>query len=115
MTEDWEIVAGDFGGSYKAIVEDLDLSLCKARIKVWRNSTLLIDGKPDAGMTVTYDSDADESYCYYDVQDGDIPLTAAIEGKRTNYTVMVEFTKDGYKEHDLGFEWIVIPGPPSSS
>ncbi len=112
MTENWEIVAGDFGGSYKAIVEGLDLSLCTAKIYLWKGETLLLDGK--ACSTVTYDSDADESYCYYDVKDGDFPLTAAIEGKRTNYNVMVEFIKTGYKEHDLGFEWIVIPAPPSS-
>ena len=117
MTENWEIVAGDFGGSYKAIVEELDLSACTAKIKVWRDSTLLIDGK--ACSVVTYDEEADESYCYYDVVDGDFPLTAAVEGKRTNYKVMVEFTKiigedTVYKEHDLGFEWIVVPAPPSS-
>ena len=112
MTENWEIVAGDFGGSYKATVQGLDLSLCTAKIYVWRNSTLLINGK--VCSAVTYDSEADESYCYYDVEDGDFPLTTAIEGKRTNYDVMIAFTKTGFKEHDLGFEWIVVPAPPSS-
>lgn len=107
---DWEIVAGDFGGDYKAIAPGLNLSDCTATIKVWKDSTILIDGKPCGSITY----EAPDSYCYYTVEDGDIPLTAAIEGKRTNYKVMVEFTKDGFKEHDLGFEWIVVPAPPSS-
>jgi len=109
--EDWEIVEGDFGGSYTAIVEGLDLHECRARIKVWRGSTLLIDGKPDAGMEVTYHAGVDESRCIYHVLEGDIPLTAAGDDL-TRYRVMVEFTKDGYKEHDLGFWWIVTPAPP---
>lgn len=112
MTENWGIVAGDFGASYKAVAEGLDLHLCTAKIKVWKDSTILIDGK--ACGSIMYDSDADESYCYYDVVEGDFPLSAAIDGRKTNYKVMVEFTKSGYKEHDLGFEWIVTPGPPSS-
>ena len=109
----WMIVAGNFGMSMKAIKKGSDLSACTATIKVWKNSTILIDGK--ACSTVTYDAEKDESYCYYDVVDGDIPLTAAIDGKGTNYWVMIEFIKEGYKENDLGFEWIVIPPPPSSS
>lgn len=113
MTEDWGIVAGDFGSDYKAVVEGKDLSDCTATIKVWKGDTILIDG--EACGSITYDSESDESYCYYTVADGDFPLTAAIEGKRTNYKVMVEFTKTGYKEHDLGFDWIVTPAPPSSS
>lgn len=110
MTENWEIVAGDFGGSYRATAKDIDLHACKARIKVWRNETLLIDGKPDDGMDVTY-ADGD-SYCDYQVLSGDFPLTAAIDGKKTEYDVMVEFTVEGFKEHDLGFKWIVHPAPP---
>lgn len=115
MTENWEIVAGDFGGSYKAIVKGLDLSDCTAKIYVWRDSTHLLKTGEENGKacgTVTYDEGADESYCYYDVVDGDFPLTAAEDDKKTEYEVMVEFTKAGYKEHDLGFKWIVIPGPP---
>jgi len=108
----WEIVAGDFGGNYKATVKGLNLSVCAAKITVWRNSTLLIDG--EACSEVTYDESANESYCYYEVAEGDFPLTAAVEGKRTNYQVMIEFTTTGYREHDLGFEWIVVPAPPSS-
>lgn len=110
MVDEWEIVEGDFGGAYKAIAEDLDLSACTAKVKVWKGDTILIDGK--ACGSITY-ADGD-SYCYYTVADGDFPLGSAIDGKRTNYRVMVEFTKEGYKEHDLGFEWIVIPAPPSS-
>lgn len=110
MTENWEIVAGDFGESYKAVAEEKDLSACTATIKVWRDSTLLIDG--EAMGTITYDSGEDESYCYYTVADGDFPLTAAVGGKKTEYEVMVEFTKTGYKMHDLGFKWIVHPAPP---
>lgn len=112
MSEDWEIVAGDFGGKYKARVEGKDLSDCAAKISVWKNSTLLIDGK--ACSAVSYDGDKDESSCYYTVADGDFPLSAAVDDRETKYEVMVEFTKEGYKEHDLGFKWIVIPAPPSS-
>lgn len=89
----------------------MNLSDCTATIKVWRGSNILIDGK--ACSEVLYDAEKDESYCYYDVVEGDFPLTAAV-GNIVNYKVMVEFIKDGYKENDLGFEWIVIPGPPSS-
>lgn len=112
MTDNWEIVQGDFGAIYKGVVEDLDLSLCTAKIKVWRESTILIDGA--ACSAVEYSEANEESYVYYTVADGDFPSTAIIDGKRTTYQVMIEFTKDGYKEHDLGFEWIVIPAPPSS-
>lgn len=108
----WGIVAGDYGASYKATAEGVDLHLCTATIKVWRNSTLLVD--EEDCTEVQYDSDEDESYCYYTVASGDFPSSAAIGGKRTIYKVMIEFTKDGYKEHDLGFEWLVVPGPPSS-
>lgn len=111
MTENWEIVTGEFGGSYKAVADGLDLSLCTAKITVWRDLTVLIDGK--ACGEVTYDAENDESYCYYDVADGDFPSTAAIDGKKTEYDVMIEFTKSGYKEHDLGFNWVVLPAPPS--
>lgn len=111
MTESWEIVAGDFGGSYKAIVKGLDLSSCTAKIKVWKGSPPLIDGK--VCTSVIYDESADESYCYYEVKDEDIPLSAAIDGKTTEYNVMIEFTKTGFKEHDLGFKWTVFAAPPS--
>lgn len=187
MTENWGIVAGDFGGSYKATApKGLDLSACTAKIIVWREPEALgvlttdaSSGQKDVVVddvggfeeeecvrieddtpqyehnqiatidestktltmvnnlqheytvaqnakvlmrilicekvcsSVTYDAEADESYCYYDVDIGDFPLTAAIEGKKTEYDVMVEFTKSGYKEHDLGFKWIVHPAPPS--
>lgn len=112
MTDNWEIVQGDFGAIYKGTVEDLDLSLCTATIKVWREDTILIDGA--ACSAVEYSALTEESYVYYTVIDGDFPLTAIIDGKRTTYEVMIAFAKDGYKEHDLGFEWTVIPAPPSS-
>lgn len=115
MTDSWEIVAGDFGGGYRAVARGLDLSDCIAKIYVWRDSTYLLEGKPDAGMEVTYDSDEDESYCSYEVQENDFPSAAAINDKRTSYNVMIRFTKDGYQEHDLGFEWDVFPAPPTSS
>lgn len=108
--ETWEIVAGDFGGSYKATAPGLNLSDCTASIKVWKGATLLIDG--ETCSDVTYDDT--DSHCYYTVKDGDFPLSTAVERKRTNYKVMIEFVKDGFKEHDLGFEWIVVPAPPSS-
>lgn len=107
--KDWEIVAGDFGGSYKAIAEGLDLSGCTATIKVWKDSTLLFD--ESACGTVYYDEDEDESYCYYDVADGDIPTTAA-ENDIVRYSVMVEFTSEGFQEHSLKFDWVVHPAPP---
>ena len=110
--DDWEIVEGDFGSSYKAIAEEKDLSTCTATIKVWRNSTLLIDSK--ACGVITYDSEKDESYCYYDVEDGDIPIGSVVDDDVTPYKVMVEFTKSGYKEHDLGLKWMVHPAPPPS-
>jgi len=113
MTENWGIVQGDFGGSYRATAPGLDLSACKAKIKVWRGDTILIDEKPDAGMDVTYDDP--DSYCDYVVVDGDFPAAAIVEGKKTTWKVMVEFTKDGFKEHDLGFEWIVTPAPPEAA
>lgn len=112
-TEDWEIVQGDFGEAYRAVAKDLDLSTCIAKIRVWRGLVTLIDEKPDAGMEVIYDSDEEESYCTYFVQDGDFPLTAIVNDDITQYNVMVKFTKDGYQQHDLGFKWIVTPAPPS--
>jgi len=181
----WEIVAGDFGGSYKAVKEKLDLSACTAKIKVWREPEALSALASDAAIgqadvivtnvsgfevgeyvrieddtpqyehnqiasidtptktltmvttlaktytvvkaakvlmrlliyakacgTITYDAAEEESYCYYDVAVGDFPLTAAVGNRMTIYEVMVEFTKPGYKEHDLGFEWHVFPAPP---
>ena len=108
----WMIVAGDYGGRYKAIVEDLDLSDCTATIDVWLGDTLLIDGQ--ACGDVTYDETEEESYCYYTVADGDFPLTAIVDNRRTIYMVMVKFIKSGYVEHDLGFQWIVVPPPPTS-
>lgn len=108
---DWDIVEGDFGASYKAVVEEQDLSACIAKIKVWgEDDSLLIDGK--ACSEVTYDPVADESYCYYDVEDGDFPIGSAIDDDVTTYNVMIEFTKSGYKEHDLGFKWVVHRAPP---
>ena len=91
-------------------MEGLDLSLCTAKIYVWKDAAYLIDGK--ACSEVTYDAENDESYCYYDVVDGDFPLTAA-EDDIVRYKAMVEFVKTGSKEHDLGFTWIVYPAPPS--
>jgi len=107
----FEIVAGDYGSPYKIIVKGLDLSLCTAKMSVWRNSTYLFQDK-DCGV-VTYEPDKDESFCYYTVSDGNFPSTAAVDGRKTEYECMVEFTKAGYKEHDLGFKWIVYPAPPS--
>ena len=109
--DDWDIVEGDYGASYKAVVEGQDLSACTAKIKVWaEDDSLLIDGK-DCSV-VTYDAEEDESYCYYDVDDGDFPMGSAVNDDVTTYSVMVEFTKSGYKEHDLGFKWIVHRAPP---
>ena len=109
--KDWEIVAGDFGGSYKATAEGLNLSGCTATIKVWQGSTLLFD-ESDCG-TVYYDEDEDESYCYYDVVEDDIPTTAAVDDIE-RYSVMVEFISSGFQEHSLKFDWVVHPAPPSS-
>lgn len=106
--DDWEIVASDFGGDYKAVAKGLDLSACTATIKVWRGSTILIDWK-DCG-SITYAGG--DSYCYYTVADGDIPLTAAVDDI-VRYNVMVKFIKDGFQEHSLKFDWIVHPAPPS--
>lgn len=106
---DWEITAGDFGDSYKATAEGLDLSTCTATISVWSDSTALIED--DACGTVYYDEDEDESYCYYDVVDGDIPSTAA-EDDIVRYNVAIKFTKSGYNVHTLRFVWIVHPAPP---
>jgi len=108
--ENWEIVAGDFGASYKAVAEGIDLSACVAKLKVWLGDTILIDNK--AFGDVTYDSP--DSYCYYEIASGDIPITAAVDGRKTNWNVMVQFTKTGFKEHDLGFELIVTPAPPEA-
>ncbi len=104
----WVIVAGDYGASYKATVEDLDLSDCTATIDVWLDDDLLIDGEDCSAVTY----DGTDSYCYYTVADGDIPLAAIIEDRRTVYMVMIKFVKAGYKEHDLGFQWLVVPPPP---
>lgn len=108
----FEIVAGDFGAPYKIIVKGLDLSLCTAKMSVWKDSTYLFKDK-DCGV-VTYEPDKDESFCYYTVSEENFPLTAAVEGEITVYKAMVEFIKAGYKEHDLGFEWSVHPAPPVS-
>jgi len=106
-----EIVAGDFGMGHKFIVKKMDLNGCVAKLYVWQNSTYLIEGKPCGD--VVYDSAEDESYCYYVVADGDFPSSAAIDGKKTEYDARVAFTRAGYKEHDLGFKWLVHPGPPA--
>jgi len=112
-TETWEIVAGDFGGDYRATTpKGLNLSDCKAKVKIWKGSTILIDYLPEAGLDVTYDSDADESYCDYRFLADEIPLSAAIDGKKTEYDVKVRFTKTDFQEHDLGFKLIVHPAPP---
>lgn len=104
----WEMVAGDFGDSYKATVEGRDLSDCTAKLTVWVGSTILIDGK--ACGDVTYASS--DSYCYYAMADGDIPADTA-EDDIVTCRCMVEFTKDGTKIHDLGFNLVVHPPPPS--
>lgn len=114
MTENWEIVQGDYGGTYRAKANELDLSDCTAKIYVWRGDTLLIDGKPDASMTVTYNSTNDYSYCDYTVEDEDFPASAIVDDDITQYDVMVRFVKDGFQEHDLGFKWNVHPAPPSA-
>jgi len=108
----FEIVAGDFGASYKIVVKGLDLSLCMAKMSVWRDSTYLFKDK-DCGV-VTYELDKDESFCYYTVSEENFPSTAVVDNRMTIYEAMVEFTKEGYKEHDLGFEWHVYPAPPES-
>ena len=105
-----EIVAGDFGTPKLITAPGVDLSLCTATIKVWKDSTILIDYK--ACGTVTYDSDKDESSCYFTPADGDFPLSSAIDGKKTEYDVKVRFIKTGFQEHDLGFLWVVHPAPP---
>lgn len=188
MTENWEITAADFGGSYKAVAEKLDLSACTAKVIVWKEPKALSSLTENAASaqkdvvvadvsdfeegeyvriqddapqhehnqidtidsdtktltmvndlansytttnsaivlmrllifkkacgSITYDSEEDESYCHYEVAVGDFPLTAAVEGKKTEYDVRVEFTKSGFKEHDLGFKWIVHPAPPSEA
>lgn len=107
----FEIVAGDYGSPYKIVVKGLNLSACTAKISVWKDSTYLFQDK--SCSTVTYDSTNDESYCYFTPADGDFPLTAAVDGNITHYNTMVEFTRTGLKEHDVGFEWVVYPGPPS--
>ena len=109
MTEDWEIVAGDYGGSYLATVEGIDLSACTATITVWSNSTVLIDD--DACGSVSYDAVEEESYLYYDVAENDIPSTAAVSDI-VRYNVMIKFAKDGFVEHTLKFVWIVHPPHP---
>ena len=104
----WEIVAGDYGSNYMATVEGKDLSDCVARIYVWRDSTYLINGELCSAVTF---ADGDSS-CYYTVKEGGIPANAAIGRRSTVYRVMIEFTKTGYKEHDLSFNWAVHPAPP---
>lgn len=115
---DWQIVQGDYGGTYRAKTDpdlDLNLSDCTATIKVFRGDTLLIEDKPETPMDVTYDAVNKYSYCDYTVLDGDFPAAAIIDDAITTWKVMVEFTKGDFKEHDLGFDWIVVPAPPSSS
>jgi len=109
VTEDWEITAGDFGDSYLAVVKDLDLSACTATIKVWSDSMPLIDDK--ACGAVSYDEGEEESYLYFDVEDGDIPSTAAVSDI-VRYNVAIKFVDDGYNVHSLKFVWIVHPAPP---
>jgi len=107
-----EIVAGDFGTPKLITAPGVDLSLCEAKIKVWKGSTILIDYK--ACGTVTFDSDKNESSCYFTPADGDFPLSAAIDDEVTVYEVMVKFFKTGFQEHCLKFEWTVHPAPPPS-
>jgi hypothetical protein len=60
---------------------------------------------------VYYNAVGGESYCFYTVEVGDFPVTAAIGNARTEYQVSIEFTKAGFKEHSLEFKWIVYPAP----
>lgn len=180
------IVVGDFGTSYKIVMEGEDLEACTAYMTVWKEPEALsaftanaASGQKDIVVTdvsgfvegecvriedatpqyehnqiasidednktltmvndlaysyttgnsakvlmrilifekacgeITYDTEKDESYCYYDVVVGDFPLTAAVEERKTVYSAMVKFVKDGYQEHDLGFKWIVHPAQPT--
>lgn len=186
----FEIVVGDYGISYKIIMEGADLEDCTASIIVWREPEALSSltenasssqkdvvvadvsgfevGEPvrieddtpqyehneiaeidedtktltmvnDLAYTystgnnaivlmrillynkacgsITYDAAEDESYCYYDVVEDDFPLTAAVDERKTIYKAMVAFARigDNYKEHDLGFNWVVHPAPPSEA
>ena len=109
MSSYWELVAGDFGGVYVAIAEDIDLSSCTAAIKIWKHRTLMVTDR--ACSAVTYDATTGNSSCSYTVVAGDLPITAAIGNEETEYQVSIQFTKAGFKEHSLEFKLIVYPAP----
>jgi len=104
LAEEFEIVKGDYGRTYRGVIEGEDLSDCTGVIFVWdEDDTKIIDGE-----SCSVSLSGSDTHIDYTVQSADF----ATADPKKSYYGLFKLTKDGVVERTLSFTWKVYRKEP---
>lgn len=98
----WEIHQGSYGRTYRAVIENENLSDCTAKIYVFSGETYLIDGED---CSVSFSNP--DTHIDYPVKADDF-ATASVG----TYDVLITLLKIGVIERVKKFKWEVLAKEP---